>query len=246
MRRFIADRVNPLTTLTIVVCAVLVGLTQGPVYVGAVTLLSMIFVIAAGKMKQYLLVVGTAILPAAALMFVLQLFFSPGEGDLFSWWIFTATEEGFENAVKFSSRFLIIGIGVLTAVQLINLRRFSRALEQARVSPKATYVLQSTFLIIPELQKRASTILDAQRARGIETDAGVRTRMAALIPAVAPLILSSLTAVEERAMSLESRGMSLRGERTSLLVVPDNLANHVVRWLVGLGTLAYFGWRIWS
>ena len=69
--------------------------------------------------------------------------------------------------------------------------------------------------------------------------------MAALLPAVAPLILSSLTSVEERAMSLEARGMSLSGEKTSLLIVPDNVANRSLRWMAVLLTSAYLVWRIW-
>ena len=245
MTRSLSDRINPLTTFALMLCAVLIGLVHGLLYLGVASLIALILVFSAGKLKTFLLVMATAILPAAALMFLLQFFFTQGEQEIFGWWIFSGTEEGLQNAIKFVSRFLIIGIGVLTAIQLIDLRRFSRALEQVGFSPKATYVLQSSFFIIPELQKRANTILDAQRARGIETDAGVRTRMAALLPAVAPLILSSLTGVEERAMSLEARGMSLRGEKTSLLVVPDDAANRILRWGTVLGTIVYLVWRIW-
>ena len=245
MTRTLPESINPLTTFTLVTCFSLIGLVQGPLYLGLASLGALILVYSAGKLKSFLLVIVTAVLPAAALMFLLQFFFTQGEHELLSWWIFSGTQEGLDNAIKFVSRFLVIGIGVLTAIHLIELRKFSRALEQIGLSPRATYVLQSTFLITPELRKRASTILDAQRARGIETDAGVRTRMAALLPAVAPLILSSLTSVEERAMSLEARGMSLSGEKTSLLIVPDNVANRSLRWMAVLLTSAYLVWRIW-
>ena len=241
---------NPLTQATLIIVATIVGLMQpgiyGPIYVGVFFVIALILTAVLGKVKRFLLITVTAILPAAVLMFALQFFFTSGDDVLVEWWIFTGTAEGLANAIRFVSRFLMIGVGVLLLTQVLDLRTFARDLEQRGVSPRATYVLQSTFLIIPEMQKRGSAILDAQRARGIETDAGVRTRLAALLPAVAPLILSSLTGVEERAMSLEARGMTIDGPKTSLITVPDSGVDKALRIIAIVGLLGYIGWRVWS
>lgn len=237
---------NPLTMVVVVAAATIIGLFYGPAYLGGLFLAGLVLAAAVGRLKPFLLVTVSALLPAAVVMFALQFFFTQGTDVIFRAWLFTGTTEGLANGIKFATRFLVIGVGVLTLVQLVDLRRFARDLEQRGVSPRTTYVLQSTFLIIPEMQKRGAAILDAQRARGIETDAGVGTRVRALLPAVAPLILSSLTGVEERAMSLEARGMTLSGPKTSLEHIADNGFDRTLRWVVGIGLVVFLGWRVWS
>lgn len=238
-------QLNPLTQLTAILVTTIIGLMQGPIYFGVFFVLSLAIVSLLRRAKKFLLLTTTTLFPAVALMFVLQFFFTKSGDVLVRWWILTGTTDGLNNAIAFGTRFLVIGTGVLLVTQVLNLRLFARDLEQRGVSPRATYVLQSTFLIIPELQKRGNAILDAQRARGIETDAGLSTRLAALLPAVAPLILSSLTGVEERAMALEARGMSSTGPKTSLLSVPDTALDLAIRIASGLVLIGYLFWRLW-
>lgn len=239
-------RVNPMTTAVLVGVATLIGLLSGPWYLAAFAGLVLVAVTLAGRLRSFLAVFAAALLPAGALMFVLQFFATPGEPVLVEWWVLRGTRPGLDNAIRFVTRLWVIGIGVLAAAQLIDLRTFSRDLEQRGVSARVTYVMQSTFLIIPELQKRAAVILDAQRARGIETDANLAVRLKALIPAAAPLILSSVTGVQERAVALEARGMTLEGPRTSTLQVPDSGADKAVRVAALLGLVAVIGWRVWA
>lgn len=237
---------NPLTQVTLILAATVAGLFYGPYYLAGFLLASLIWVGVAGRLKGFLTVFAVALLPASVLMFVLQFFFTPGEPVLVEWWIFEGTQPGFENGIRFVTRLLIIGTGVLLLTQVVDLQRFTRDLEQRGVSSRVTYVIQATFLIVPEMQKRGSVIMDAQRARGIETDANIAVRLKALLPAAAPLILSSLTGVEERAMSLEARGMTLEGKRTSLLHVPDSGWDKALRIVAVLAMLGAIGWKVWS
>lgn len=237
---------NPLTQVFLVAAATVIGLFFGPVYLGVFFLVALLVLAVAGRAWPFLKIFTVAMVPMALLMFVLQLFFS-GQGTkvLWRWWIFEATRGGLDNAITFVSRILVIAVGVLLLTQICDLQRFSRDLEQRGVSNRVTYVLQSTFMILPEMQKRSATIMDAQRARGIETDANLLVRAKAFLPAVAPLILSSLTGVEERAMSLEARGMTLDGPRTSLLHVRDSAVDKLLRVLAVLAVLGFFGWKVW-
>ncbi len=239
------SRLNPLTKATVAIAATIVGLFFGPWYWAGFFVVSLILVTIAGNLKRFLAVFGAAVLPAGALMFALQFFFTRGEPVLVEWWIFEGTQPGLDNAIGFVTRLFVIATGVLLLINLIDLQRFARALEQRGMSPRATYVVQSTFLIIPEMQKRASAILDAQRARGIETDSNLLVRLKALFPVVAPLILNSLTSVEERAMSLEARGMTLRGDKTSLVHVDDSTVDRAIRVIAVIAMIGVIGWRIW-
>ena len=238
-------RLNPLTQVFLVLAATIIGLFFGPIYWACFFLVALLVCALSGRVKGFLGVFLVGVLPMGLLMFVLQLFFSGDGRVLVDWWIFEATEGGLQNAIHFVSRLFTIATGVLLITQIADLQRFARDLEQRGVSPRATYVIQSTFLILPEMQKRAGTILDAQRARGIETDANLFVRAKAFLPAVAPLILSSLTGVEERAMSLEARGMTLSGPKTSLLHVEDSALDRALRVLAVLAVLAVIGWKVW-
>ncbi|MDR1355122.1 MAG: energy-coupling factor transporter transmembrane protein EcfT [Propionibacteriaceae bacterium] len=222
------QRANPLVVVCLVLCCLIDGLFIGSKYLLFFFPTSVVVVAVAGNLKRYLALLAAVMLPTATLMFVLQLLANEGGVTYWHWWIIRATELGFDNAIHYTARFVVIGTAVFTLICLVKLSRFTRALEQCGVNPRVTYVLQATVLIIPQMKKRVAVILDAQRARGIETDANLRVRMKALLPVAAPLILSALTSVEERAVSLEARGTTLPGKRTSLLQVNNSTFDKVI------------------
>ena len=61
--------------------------------------------------------------------------------------------------------------------------------------------------------ERAEVIASAQRARGLDTEGSVRARLRGVLPLVGPVILSSLTEVEERSLALEVRAFGRPGRR---------------------------------
>ena len=70
--------------------------------------------------------------------------------------------------------------------------------------------------------ERASVIASAQRARGLDTEGSVRARLRGVLPLVGPVILSSLTEVEERSLALEVRAFGRPGRRHLLWRIPDS------------------------
>jgi energy-coupling factor transport system permease protein len=52
-----------------------------------------------------------------------------------------------------------------------------------------------------------------------------------VLPLVGPVLLSSLTEVEERSLALEVRGFGRPGRRTLLWWPPDGPLERLVRWL---------------
>ncbi len=77
--------------------------------------------------------------------------------------------------------------------------------------------------------ERASVIASAQRARGLDTEGSVRARVRGVLPLVGPVILSSLTEVEERSLALEVRAFGRPGRRHLLWRIPDSPAQLLVR-----------------
>ncbi len=66
------------------------------------------------------------------------------------------------------------------------------------------------------LRNNIRTVMDAQRARGVETEGGIPVRAGAFLPVLVPLILNSVTGAEEKLLTLEARGFSARCEKTRL------------------------------
>ena len=238
-------RVNPLTKVVIGVCAVVAGLLANLWYLAVFFVLGLVIVGLNRRLKGFLRLLLVGMVPAAIIIFVLDLVAVRSGAVVWRWWILSVTGPGVTAAIHFTARFLTIGIGVMIIMHTVDIRRFARDLEQRGLSPRATYVMQSTGLILPQLVGRGAVIMDAQRARGIETDANVLVRMKALLPSAAPLILSTLTGVAERAVSLEARGMTMSGPRTSLITVRDTVGDRVARWLAVLALAAFVAWTIY-
>ena len=82
------------------------------------------------------------------------------------------------------------------------------ALEKSGMSAKASYVVLSTLQMVPVLKKKSQTIMNAQKARGVETEGNLLVRAKVFVPTIIPLVLSSIAGTEERALTLEARGFS--------------------------------------
>ncbi len=81
-------------------------------------------------------------------------------------------------------------------------------------SPRFGYVFISVFQIIPQMMETMSTIMDAQRSRGMETEGNLLIRIKAFIPLISPVVMSSLINTKERALALEVRGFNSKSAKT--------------------------------
>ncbi|MDO5720855.1 MAG: energy-coupling factor transporter transmembrane component T [Actinomycetaceae bacterium] len=198
----------------------------------------------AGKLKPFFQIWWKTVLILCIIILVLQTFFIPGETAIFSWWIFTATEEGLAKGIGFASRVLGVGSAIILLVQMMNMTRMVLALEKRKYSPNLTYVITATVNIIPQMRKQMTVIMDAQRARGIETDANLFVRAKAFVPTIGPLILTSIVGVEEKALTLESRGFTAKGERTSIHDINDPSSEKLLRRLLGVACIVLVIGRI--
>ena len=79
----------------------------------------------------------------------------------------------------------------------------------------------ATIEAVPTLVERAAVIGESQRARGLDTEGSVRARLRGILPLVGPVILTSLTDVEERSLALETRAFSRPGARHLLWAMAD-------------------------
>ena len=162
-------------------------------------------------------------------MVLVSVFTRAGSHILFSVGPFDATAEG----VDFAGQTLVRLLAISTSIGLFGLttepRSFVLDLERRGLSPRFAFVALATVEAVPTMVERASVIASAQRARGLDTEGSLRARLRGVLPLVGPVILSSLTEVEERSLALEVRAFGRPGRRHLLWRIPDSRAQLVVR-----------------
>jgi energy-coupling factor transport system permease protein len=212
-----------------------------------------------------LLIIGLAILPAAVVAGVasrlvrvsllltlpiaisvtlVSVFTRAGQTVLFAIGPFDATLEG----VDFAGQTLVRLFAISTSIGLFGLttepRSFVRDLERRGLSPRFAFVAAATLEAVPAMVERAAVIAAAQRARGLDTEGSLRARVRGVLPLVGPVVLSSLTEVEERSLALEVRAFGRPGRRHLLWQPADSRNESVARWLMLLALLAAIGLRL--
>ena len=205
-------------TKFIVALALGVGAFLAPTYwVGfAAFALTIVLGFVAGEGVGFLKTVRNALLILVIFMFAIRTLFGGGDSVLWRWGNMAVTHESLDNALFMAAGVLALGSALLLFFRITPVKDITAALENARMSPQATYVVLSAIQMIPEMRKQSATIMDAQRCRGIETEGKLSTRLKAFVPTLGPLVLSSIANTEERVITLESRAFTTRGPKTRL------------------------------
>lgn len=174
----------------------------------------------------------------------MSVFTRAGTTVLFTIGPFDATLEG----VDFAGQTLVRLFAISTAIGLFGLttepRSFVLDLERRGLSPRFAFVALATLEAVPAMVERAGVIGSAQRARGLDTEGSVRARLRGVLPLVGPVILSSLTEVEERSLALEVRAFGRPGRRKLLWQIPDSGAQFAVRAGLLLALVVAIGARV--
>ncbi len=91
------------------------------------------------------------------------------------------------------------------------------ALEQSRVPYEFSFAFTTAVRFVPVLAEEAQTIMDAQKARGLELEkGGFMKRIRNYIPILIPLIVSAIRRSLELAEAMESRAWGAVKKRTNL------------------------------
>lgn len=186
-------------------------------------------------------------LPLSVSAALVNLFFFPGPGTvLFHLGPVTATSEGALFAVEIVIRVLVIA-GALTLFYLTtSTSALVIDLERRGVSPRLAFVARSAVTMVPEMVERASTITDAQRARGLDTQGSILRRVRGIVPMVGPTVMGAINEVEERTLALEARAFTHPGRRTLLWAPADSLRQRLARWLVVAAIPLMLALRAWG
>jgi energy-coupling factor transport system permease protein len=196
----------------IYVCAVFVAaiLFSEILPLFALFLMSIPFVLLAGVQREWLRSLrGAAFL--AAFIFLVNIassFFTSG-------YVFTAV--AVETAAAMTLRFVVLVESFSVFFLTTSPDHLGLALEQSRVPYEFAFAFTTAVRFVPVLAEEAQTIMDAQKARGLELEkGGFLKRIRNYVPVLIPLIVSAIRRSLELAEAMESRAWGATKKRTNL------------------------------
>ncbi len=239
-------RWHPRTKLVYAACAVVLGFVMPwPLLAAGLFVLATGLALCARLFGPYVRMLRAAVLILFVALFVIQGLFYPGrETPLFSVGPVTVWVEGVRYAADVAARLLamISSMGVL--VLTTRPADLAAGLQEWGISHRFGYAVLLTLQVVPEMQRRVRTILDAQRTRGVETEGNLLQRARAFVPVLGPLVTSSILGIETRALALEARGFGLQGERTRVYPLTDSWPQRIARLLMLAGTGALILYQV--
>ena len=246
-------RLNPLTKLVLALVATLLAIVVGGVIGPAlVATVGVLLPAAAARILGRLLHTSLVLsLPIAISVLVVNLFFYPaGVEVLFQLGPIRATSEGLAFAIETLARIGAIS-GAITLFYLTTPSgELVTDLERRGVAPRIAFVTHASVQTVPAMVERAASIIEAQRARGLDTEGSILRRARGVLPLAGPVLLGSIAEIEERTQALEARGFSRPGRRTLLWEPADSARQRALRWalllavplLIGLRAGGWLGW----
>ncbi len=171
-----------------------------------------------GVISQFLKAMKKAAI-IAIFIFLVQTFIIPGGDLLFHFGILYIYSDGLHTGVSLSVSILNIAGAFVWLFQTTEMKELSRALEDKGMNYKASYILLSTMQMIDLMGRNSKIIMNAQRARGVETQGNLFVRAKAFFPSMVPLILSAIISSDDRALALSSKGFEIKCKKTHILNV---------------------------
>lgn len=226
---------NPITKLCILLCCSAVSICMPGYSFGFIlTAVFLILTMTCGMAKSYGKVMLSVLLIFVFLLIIARALFYGSGPVLYTFAGFSVYEEGLKEGLRKSSVIMGFSSAIVFVATTTDLESLMLSLEEHKCPPNATFVILSTFQMIPQMSANAKVIQDAQRARGIETEGSLKIRARAFLPMLLPLLISSFSTAEEKSLALETRGFNYPCKKTRLRTVTDTKVQKVFRYALSI------------
>ncbi len=130
---------------------------------------------------------------------------------------YTLTAANIESAAAMTLRFVVLVESFSVFFLTTSPDHLGLALEQSHVPYEFSFAFTTAVRFVPVLAEEAQTIMDAQKARGLELEKGnFMKRIRNYVPVLIPLIVSAIRRSLELAEAMESRAWGATKKRTNL------------------------------
>ena len=239
---------NPLSKLIILLLLAFTTLVmQNWMYGLGMCLFYYVFATLCRKLKYYHKLFYKLVIIIGVFIIIVRQLSVKGSTVIFSIFGWEWTLEALRNGLNMA--FLMLGFSgaILIFYGVTPIRDLMYSLEQRGVSHITSYIMLASFTTITELNLSSKTILDSQKARGIETEGNVFIRIRAFMPIMGPLLLGAISSAEEKSIAMDARAFSVKRKHTFLreLRPTPRWEKNVVA-LVMLYFLAICAYRIYN
>ena len=125
-----------------------------------------------------------------------------------------------EKAASMTLRFVVLVESFSVFFLTTSPDHLGLALEQSRVPYEFAFAFTTAVRFVPVLAEEAQTIMDAQKARGLELEKGnLLKRIRNYVPVLIPLIVGAIRRSLELAEAMESRAWGATKKRTNLYLL---------------------------
>jgi len=142
---------------------------------------------------------------------------------------YRVTPSAIENAVALTMRFVVLVESFSVFFLTTSPDHLGLALEESRVPYEFAFAFTTAVRFVPVLAEEAQTIMDAQKARGLELEKGnLMKRIRNYVPVLIPLIVSAIRRSLELAEAMESRAWGATKRRTNLYALKLHKGDYVL------------------
>jgi energy-coupling factor transport system permease protein len=133
---------------------------------------------------------------------------------------YVVTEKILESAAALTVRFVVLVESFSVFFLTTSPDHLGLALEQTHVPYELVFAFTTAVRFVPVIAEEAQTIMDAQKARGLELERGnFLKRIRNYVPILIPLIVSAIRRSLELAEAMESRAWGATKNRTNLYIL---------------------------
>lgn len=193
---------------------------------------------------KYLKAYLSSILLIVVLIFAVQVFIVHYDDTVPVWAFIGFSQTGLDASLGITSKIAAICAAIMWFFQVTDTKDMVYAMERANFPKKMTFVIISTIQMVPQMSALSTTIMDAQKSRGIETEGGLMVRMKAFVPMLGPLVLSLIQQTEERALALQSRAFLSKAHKTSLYQLDKRPVDMVIQIVCLVLFIGYVVWMV--
>lgn len=233
-------RRNPLTKLLAVVWVLLATFLLSPVVLPVLAVVLVIVAWSTGIGGPILRALRIPAVLVASILIVNALFFPGATDKLVTVGPLSVTREGLTFGLISAGRIIVAFLALVTFLFTTLADDLLESLVARGASHRIAFVVLSAVQMVPRMQERAGSILEAQQARGLAVTGSFVQRLRALVPLVGPVLLGSLIDVRERTFALEARGFGARPGRTAYRTVADPPVDRWLRLATLLGIVGVF------
>jgi energy-coupling factor transport system permease protein len=231
-------RRNPLTKLLALGLVLLATFLLPPSVLPVLVAIILLVVWTAGLLLPTLRALRIPAVLLTSILVVNALFFPGAKDHLVTLGPLSISREGLTFGLISAGRVLVAFLASIAFLFSTLADDTLETLIARGASHRISFVILSAVQMVPRMQERASSILEAQQARGLSLEGSFVRRIRALVPLIGPVLLGSLVDVRERTFALEARGFGARSERTAYRVVADPPADRWLRLAILAGCVA--------